>query len=68
MKLAKTPRFARLLPSVVVVGAGLLILNGSGLVHDAYAGIVAFLLHASGAPAGRSRTTGPFLVLKNVMK
>jgi len=32
------PRFARLLPSVVVVGTGLLILNGSGLIHDAYAG------------------------------
>ena len=34
----KLPRFARLLPSVVVVGAGLLVLNASGLIHDAYAG------------------------------
>jgi flagellar motility protein MotE (MotC chaperone) len=34
----KLPRFARLLPSVIVVGSGLLILNGSGLIHDAYAG------------------------------
>ena len=32
------PRFARLLPSVVIVGTGLLVLNASGLVHDAYAG------------------------------
>ena len=32
------PRFARLLPSVMVVGAGLLILNASGLIHDARAG------------------------------
>ena len=35
----KLPRFARLLPSVVVVGTGLLVLNTSGLIHDAYAGI-----------------------------
>ena len=35
----RTPRLLRLLPSVVVVGAGLLVLNASGLVHDAYAGI-----------------------------
>ena len=34
----KLPRFARLLPSVVVVGGGLLVLNASGLIHDAYAG------------------------------
>ena len=34
----KLPRFARLLPSVVIVGTGLLVLNASGLVHDAYAG------------------------------
>jgi flagellar motility protein MotE (MotC chaperone) len=34
----KLPRFARLLPSVVVVGTGLLILNTSGLIHGAYAG------------------------------
>lgn len=36
------PRFLRLLPGVVVVGAGLLVLNASGLVHQAY---------AAGAPA-----------------
>ena len=35
----KTPRLLRLLPSVVVVGTGLLVLNASGLIHDAYAGI-----------------------------
>lgn len=35
----KLPRYARLLPSVVLVGTGLLILNASGLIHDAYAGI-----------------------------
>jgi len=34
----KLPRFARLLPSVVLVGTGLLVLNASGLIHDAYAG------------------------------
>ena len=33
----KRPRFLRLLPSVMVVGAGLLVLKASGLVHDAYA-------------------------------
>jgi flagellar motility protein MotE (MotC chaperone) len=33
----KGPRYLRLLPSVVVVGAGLLVLNASGLVHYAYA-------------------------------
>jgi flagellar motility protein MotE (MotC chaperone) len=37
--LKTTPRLLRLLPSVVVVGTGLLILNASGLVHDAYAEI-----------------------------
>jgi flagellar motility protein MotE (MotC chaperone) len=31
------PRYVRLLPSVVVVGAALLVLKTSGLVHDAYA-------------------------------
>ena len=31
------PRFARLLPGVVVLGAGLLLLNGSDLIHGAYA-------------------------------
>ncbi len=31
------PRYARLLPSVVVVGAALLVLKTSGLVHEAYA-------------------------------
>jgi flagellar motility protein MotE (MotC chaperone) len=30
-------RLLRLLPSVVVVGTGLLVLNASGLIHDAYA-------------------------------
>jgi flagellar motility protein MotE (MotC chaperone) len=35
----KLPRYARLLPSVVLVGTGLLILNATGLIHDAYAGI-----------------------------
>jgi flagellar motility protein MotE (MotC chaperone) len=39
VSLKKTPRLLRLLPSVVVVGSGLLILNASGLVHDAYAEI-----------------------------
>jgi flagellar motility protein MotE (MotC chaperone) len=40
MMLRKTrPRFVRLLPSVMVVGAGLLVLNASGLIHDAQAGI-----------------------------
>ena len=33
------PRFVRLLPSVVLVGTGLLVLNASGLVHNAYAQI-----------------------------
>lgn len=33
----KARRFLRLLPSVAVVSAGLLVLNASGLVHDAYA-------------------------------
>lgn len=35
----KSSRLLRLLPSVVVVGAGLLVLNASGLIHDAYAEI-----------------------------
>ncbi len=35
----KNRRLLRLLPSVVVVGMGLLALNTSGLVHDAYAEI-----------------------------
>jgi flagellar motility protein MotE (MotC chaperone) len=35
----KRPPFARLLPGVMVVGFGLLVLNGSGLVHEAEAGI-----------------------------
>lgn len=40
MTFAKKPaRLLRLLPSVVVVGTGLLVLNASGLIHDAYAGI-----------------------------
>jgi flagellar motility protein MotE (MotC chaperone) len=33
----KLPRYVRLLPSVVVVGAALLVLKTSGLVHEAYA-------------------------------
>ena len=33
----KFPRYVRLLPSVVIVGASLLVLKTSGLVHDAYA-------------------------------
>lgn len=36
------PRYLRLLPGVVAVGAALLVLNATGLVHDAY---------AAGAPA-----------------
>jgi flagellar motility protein MotE (MotC chaperone) len=39
VSLKTTPRLLRLLPSVVVVGTGLLILNASGLIHDAYAQI-----------------------------
>ena len=39
LSLKSTPRLLRLLPSVVVVGTGLLILNASGLIHDAYAEI-----------------------------
>jgi flagellar motility protein MotE (MotC chaperone) len=40
MRLWKTPRRVfRLLPGVVVVGAALLVLNTSGLIHGAYAGI-----------------------------
>ena len=35
--LKKAPRYVRLLPAVVVVGASLLVLKTSGLVHDAYA-------------------------------
>jgi len=35
----KPSRLVRLLPSVVVVGTGLLVLNASGLIHDAYAEI-----------------------------
>jgi len=35
----KPSRLVRLLPSVMVVGTGLLVLNASGLVHDAYAEI-----------------------------
>jgi flagellar motility protein MotE (MotC chaperone) len=35
----KSSRLVRLLPSVVVVGASLLVLNASGLIHDAYAEI-----------------------------
>jgi len=39
LPLKKHSRLVRLLPSVVVVGTGLLVLNASGLVHDAYAEI-----------------------------
>jgi flagellar motility protein MotE (MotC chaperone) len=39
LPLKKPSRLVRLLPSVVVVGTGLLVLNASGLVHDAYAEI-----------------------------
>jgi flagellar motility protein MotE (MotC chaperone) len=35
--LNKSPRYVRLLPSVVAVGAMLLVLKTSGLVHEAYA-------------------------------
>src|ERR1700759_2051068 len=33
----KIPRFARLLPVTVLLGAALLVTKGSGLVHEAYA-------------------------------
>jgi flagellar motility protein MotE (MotC chaperone) len=39
LSLKTRPRFVRLLPSVMVVGTGLLVLNASGLVHNAYAQI-----------------------------
>lgn len=39
LPLKKPSRLVRLLPSVVVVGTGLLVLNASGLVHEAYAEI-----------------------------
>jgi flagellar motility protein MotE (MotC chaperone) len=39
LPIKKPSRTMRLLPSVVVVGTGLLALNASGLVHDAYAQI-----------------------------
>lgn len=39
LPMKKPSRLVRLLPSVVVVGTGLLVLNASGLVHDAYAEI-----------------------------
>jgi len=39
LPLKKPSRLLRLLPSVVVVGTGLLVLNASGLIHDAYAEI-----------------------------
>jgi len=39
MMAKKRPPFARLLPGVMVVGFGLLLLNGSGLIHAAQAGI-----------------------------
>ncbi len=46
----KRPRFARLLPGVVVVGAGLLVLNASGLIHDAQAGIDTTVANDAMAP------------------
>ena len=39
LPLKMRPRFVRLLPGVVVVGTGLLVLNASGLIHNAYAQI-----------------------------
>lgn len=39
LPIKKPSRLVRLLPSVVVVGTGLLVLNASGLIHDAYAEI-----------------------------
>lgn len=39
LPIKKPSRVMRLLPSVVVVGTGLLVLNASGLIHDAYAEI-----------------------------
>ena len=46
----KLPRYVRLLPSVVIVGTGLLVLNASGLIHDAYAGIGSAPADAMAAP------------------
>jgi len=46
------PRYVRLLPSVVVVGASLLVLKTSGLVHDAYA-------QAGQAAAGMTKDPAP---------
>jgi flagellar motility protein MotE (MotC chaperone) len=46
------PRFVRLLPGVVVLGAGLLVLNATGLVHEAYA-------QASGAAAALPADPAP---------
>ena len=37
VKKSMRPRLARLLPSVVILGAGLLVLNASGIFHDAWA-------------------------------
>lgn len=51
MRLWKTPRrIFRLLPGVVVVSAGLLALNTSGLIHGAYAGIDTGALQGALAP------------------
>jgi flagellar motility protein MotE (MotC chaperone) len=47
----KPSRLLRLLPSVVVVGTGLLVLNASGLIHDAYAN--------SGQPAAADALAPP---------
>jgi flagellar motility protein MotE (MotC chaperone) len=51
--LKKGSRLLRLLPSVVVVGTGLLVLNASGLVHDAYAGINQGAMAPPPAPANK---------------
>lgn len=51
--LKKGSRLLRLLPSVVVVGTGLLVLNASGLIHDAYAGINQGAMAPPPAPANK---------------
>ena len=55
--LKKGSRLLRLLPSVVVVGTGLLVLNASGLIHDAYAGINQGAMAQPPAPANISGNT-----------
>jgi hypothetical protein len=46
-----TRRYLRLLPSVLVVGTGLLFLKGTGLVHEAYAQAATQEAAAQSAPA-----------------